>query len=216
MLDADANALSGKDVLSGLVQLATHVLRICSAAQSSLVQWLSTAGSAPHQPAAAMPASEDDSGCQVIDLTADDDNDSAHDAAGLACMQHQNSAPPHKAADTAEAGGAAELAAANCCVGRPPEFPETGTSGSLPDEARMAELCMLDAYGMDLVAVISCMLHHFEEWPGMHMDLCICACVRACVHGCALVSVLVIEDNGTSQQADLMQLGVAECMKICS
>ncbi|KAL0019081.1 hypothetical protein WJX79_005114 [Trebouxia sp. C0005] len=60
--DTDANALSGKDVLSGLVQLATHVLRICSAAQSSL-------------------------------------------------------------------------------------------------------LCMLDAYGMDLVAVISCMLHHFEEWP---------------------------------------------------
>ncbi|KAL0040433.1 hypothetical protein WJX77_006887 [Trebouxia sp. C0004] len=129
--DTDANSLGGEDVLCGLVQLATHVLTICSAAQSSLVQWLSTALSAHPQPTAAMPASEDDSGCELIDLTADDDNDSAHDAARLASVQHQNSAPPLKAADT----------------------------------GAMAELCMLDAYGMDLVAATSCMLQHFEDWP---------------------------------------------------
>lgn len=136
-----------------------------------------------------MPASEDDSGCEVIDLTADDDNDSDHDAARLACMQHQNSAPPLKAADTAQAVEAAELAAANCSVGRPPEVSEAGTSSRLPDEATMAELCMLDAYGMDLVAVISCMLQHFEDWPSMHMDLCVCACVFVCVCLCVCVCV---------------------------
>ncbi|DBA84407.1 TPA: hypothetical protein ACH3X1_006045 [Trebouxia sp. C0004] len=186
--DTDANSLGGEDVLCGLVQLATHVLTICSAAQSSLVQWLSTALSAHPQPTAAMPASEDDSGCELIDLTADDDNDSAHDAARLASVQHQNSAPPLKAADTGQAVEAAELAAANCTAGQPPEVAEAGTSSRLlaaanctagqppevaeagtssrlPDQGAMAELCMLDAYGMDLVAATSCMLQHFEDWP---------------------------------------------------
>lgn len=187
ILNADANPLGGNDVLSGLVQLATHVLRICSAAQSSLVQWLSTAESAHPQPVASMPASEDDSGCEVIDLTADDDNDSDHDAAEFACMQHQNSATPLGATDTAQVVEAADLAVADCCVEQPPEVSEAGTSSRLPDEATLAGLCMLDAYGMDLVAVTSCMLQHFEEWPGMHMDQCVCVCV--CMYVCVCVCV---------------------------
>ena len=152
-----------------------------------------------------MPASEDDSGCEVIDLTADDDNDRAHDAAELSCMQMQNSATPIQPADTAQAVEAAELAAANCSVGRPAEVSEAGTSSKLPDEATLAEVCMLDAYGMDLVAVISCMLQHFEDWPGTHTKICVCVCVCICVCvcvymcvygclcGCALVSVLFVK-----------------------
>lgn len=198
--------MGGEDVLSALVQLATHVLRICSAAQSSLVQWLSTAASAHPQATAAMPASEDDSGCEVIDLTADDDNDRAHDAAELSCMQIQNSATPTQPADTSQAVEAAELAAANCSVGRPAEVSEAGTSSRLPDEATLAEVCMLDAYGMDLVAVTSCMLQNYEDWPGVHMDVCKCVCLCACVWGGALVSVLISQDNSTPQQASLMQL----------
>ena len=131
-----------------------------------------------------MPASEDDSGCEVIDLTADDDNDSSHDAAELACVQHLNSATPREAADAAQAVEAAELAAANCFVGRSPEVSAAGTSSRLPGPATMAELCMLDAYGMDLVAVISCMLQQFEGWPGIHMDQCVCVCVCVCVSLC--------------------------------
>ncbi len=145
------------------------------------------ADSAAPQPAAAMPASEDDSGCEIIDLTADDDNDGARDAAELPCIQYQNSAPPLQAANTAQTVEAAELAAANCSVGRPAEVSEAGTSSRLPDEATVAELCMLDAYGMDLVAVISCMLQHSEDWPGTHLDQCVCA--RACVCVCVCVCV---------------------------
>ncbi len=165
-----------------------------------------------------MPASKDDSGCGVIDLTADDDNDSAYDAAELSCMQQQNSATPLEAADTAQAVDAAELAAANCSVGWPPDVTEAGTSSRVPDQATMAELCMLDAYGMDLVAVISCRLQHFEDWPGVHMDQCVCAraCVRVCVCGDALVSVLITQDNSTPQQANLMQLEAKMCKNSCS
>jgi hypothetical protein len=155
-----------------------------------------------------MPASEDDSGCEVIDLTADDDNDSAQDAAKLSCMQYQNSGSPLKAADTAQTVETAELAAANCSVERPPEVSEAGTSSRLPDQATMAELCMLNAYGMDLVAVISCMLQHFEDWPGTHMDQCVWRCSGVCVDH--------FKHNSTPQQADLMQLEATELQSSCS
>ena len=48
---------------------------------------------------------------------------------------------------------------------------EAGTSNRVPDQAMLddeevEDLCMLCAYGMDLAAVISCMLQQVEKWPG--------------------------------------------------
>ena len=66
-------------MLEGLSRLALHTLTICAAAQHSMLAWLTTAVPDQQPPAAAAEAataaSQGDSGCAVIDLTADEEDD---------------------------------------------------------------------------------------------------------------------------------------------
>ena len=72
------NSLRSCDaVLSGFVQLAHRMLRVCFTAQLCLSAWLVRAQAAH---ATVQAASTDDSAtCDIIDLTADDDNDHSGD-----------------------------------------------------------------------------------------------------------------------------------------
>ena len=70
---AESSLRSSDAVLSGVVQLASRMLRVCAAAQLFLIAWL---GRAQATDATAQAASTDDSAtCDIIDLTADDEND---------------------------------------------------------------------------------------------------------------------------------------------
>lgn len=182
---ADANPLGSNEVLAGLIQLALHVLRICTAAQQSLVAKLSAAMTVSPSPGAAKAAVRNDTSCIVIDLTADDEVDGLESAAQQTrvCKQPQDTWP--QVTDTAQTMETAYQAASSNSVDSPQGESEAGTSGRVADDAAepclrgpwpvetMADECMLAAYGMDLVAVISCLMQQVEHWPGtvlMHLS----------------------------------------------
>ncbi len=175
---ADTNALGSDGILTGLLHLVAHMISFCSAAQQCLCSWLVKAAADSCAPAAAQAAVDNDSGSDVIDLTADDD-----ERADACTMQRQPADHasgqtddlPDRATSAAETSGSPQqdIAEGSKDLCRAATVEATSTSGrsfaqtGLPDED-VTDLCMLCAYGMDLVAVTSCMLQQVENWPGTH------------------------------------------------
>ncbi|KAL3145734.1 hypothetical protein ABBQ32_003263 [Trebouxia sp. C0010 RCD-2024] len=215
--DSERSPLGSDDVLTAVVQLASHMLTACTAAHMSLSAMVTPAapvraGSASAK--AAAPSAVKATPCDVIDLTADQHDDdelelSSLDSAAAAqattdsqdfsqCLLRQCKAERHTQAElpdqdmlhqnegfSKQAEDLAQLA----------ELPLTG----LPDQARLPEpahedcsshaaaadsskqpeaeaqleegvmedLCMLCAYGMDVAAVVSCLLNQVDIWPGI-------------------------------------------------
>lgn len=191
-MGADANPLGSNEVLAGLVQLALHVLRICTAAQRSLVAKLSAAATISSSPGAAKAAIRDDTSCAVIDLTADEEVDGVQSAAQqtFLCCLPRDAWP--QLTDAAQAVETAYQAATSNSVDSPEGESEAGTSGRVADDAAgpswgpwpaedMADECMLAAYGMDLVAVISCLMQQVEHWPGTPLMHLTCYASKQCV-----------------------------------
>ena len=95
---AEISLLQRDDVLIGVVQLAGHMLTACTAAHRSLSAWVTAAASATADTATAQAASVADSApCDVIDLTADDDESGSsqqHAADTEAAIRQELSQPP--------------------------------------------------------------------------------------------------------------------------
>ena len=224
-LFAESSLLGRDHVLTGVIQLAGHMLTACTAAHRSLSAWVMSAASATATNATTQAASVADSpSCDVIDLTADDDGlgSSNRGAADTeAASRHELSQPPsgqckvessHQAAvpeedmphqqgmvpgqpqapaqqagillqptlglpDQAEsirAGSVSQAEAASTMHEGPRPLPV--------GEGAIKDLCMLCAYGMDLAALVSCLLSQVETWSGNAYCFCLESTAAECIN----------------------------------
>lgn len=163
---AESSLLGSDDVLTAVVQLASHMLTACTAAHRSLLVVVTSAASGGAATASAEAASTVDAApCDVIDLTADDDEEemsSQHAAAAQAAPDRQGFSHPHLVQCKAEPLLAAALPEQDmpCQQGGqspadPPlqaALPEHGMpqdKGSVPEQAEaLPQQAMLSSSGL--------------------------------------------------------------------
>lgn len=208
------SSLFGRDrVLTGVVQLAVHMLTACTAAHRSLSACVISAASGTAAQAAPV---VDSAPHDVIDLTVDDNevlgwsNQRAADTEAASCcelsqpapvqfkiassqqaalpeqgMPHQQGMAPRQAETSAQQAGMLLQPIPRLpsqAVGSEPvrtdgvsqaEAPSTDRQGM--DEGQsplpltgcaLEDLCMLCAYGMDLAALVSCLLSQIDIGSG--------------------------------------------------